>query len=303
MLNGNFDMVKAENQELQKRLTTMHEAQAKQDLKTQQAAEELVDSKSLLESMRSEAANLKAEKSLWKTIEHRLMQDNESLSEERARLNGLIANLQSIQSEHERTDSEARRRLVSQGERLETELQATKRRLNEEIEQNKKIHFRKEIDQKESQRRYEELNAACAIVKEELVAAKTSRDHLQSRVNELTLDIKVAEEKLAVYQHKPSAPPPAEDDDSALVEEELRLEVAELKNQREILNGDLENLKEQVERFKSISLANEEQLEELQMTHDQFKENIEQELGQREVSLFGDYFNTAVANFAVDCNS
>ena len=99
-------MLKSENQELQKRLTYMHETQAKQDLKTQQAVEELVDNNSLLESMRTETANLKAEKSLWKSIEQRLSQDNESLTQERGRLNGLIANLQSILSEHERNDSE-----------------------------------------------------------------------------------------------------------------------------------------------------------------------------------------------------
>jgi nucleoprotein TPR len=287
MLNGNFNMLKNENQELQKRLTYMHEAQAKQDLKTQQAVEELVDNKSLLDSMRTENANLKAEKSLWKNIEERLSQDNESLTQERARLNSLISNLQSIQSEHERNDSETRRRLVSQSEKLENELRATKRRLDEEIEQTKKNLIRKEMDQRESQRRYDELNSNYAAAKEELVAAKTSRDHLQTRVNELTLDLKVVEEKLAVYRDKPSASVVEEEDEGSLsAVEELKIEATDLRKELEIKTCELEDVKEQVEQFKSISMANEEQLEELQAAHDQYKESMDEEAAQREVSFY-----------------
>jgi len=286
MLNGNFNMMKTENQELQKRLTQMHEAQSKQDLKTQQTLEEIVEKNSFLEGFRNENSNLKAEKGLWKTIEQRLQQENESLAQERARLNGLITNLQSIQSEHERNDSEARRRLVSQTERLETELTATKRRLSEEIEQTRKNLIRKEKEQGETQRRYDELNANYAIAKEELVGAKTSRDHLQARANELTLDLKIAEEKLGVYQDKPSAPETTEDDNDSVVEE-LRLEVADLHKQLELKSRELEDMTEQVEQFKSISLANEEQLEELQNTYDQYKESMDLGIDNREATIKG----------------
>lgn len=284
MLTGNFDMLRSENQELQKRLTYMHEAQARQDLKTQQAVEELVDNKSLLESMRTENANLKAEKSLWKSIEHRLSQDNESLMNERARLNGLISNLQSIQSEHERNDSETRRRLVSQAEKLENELDATKRRLDGEIEQTKKNLLLKEIDQKESRRRYDELNTSYTATKQELVAAQTSRDHLQSRVNELILDLKVVEEKLAVYRDKPAAPVvEEEDDEGSSAVEELKIEAADLRGQIEIRNRNLDDLKEQISHFRDIAQATEEQLGELHASHDEYKDSMEGEISKREV--------------------
>jgi nucleoprotein TPR len=260
----------------------MHETQAKQDLKIQQAMEELVDKNSMLEGIRSESNQLKGEKTLWKSIEQRLSQDNEALTQERARLNALIANLQSIQSEHERTDSEARRRLVSQAEKLESELQATKRRLNEEIETTKKSLIRRENDQKEARERYDELNAKFAAAKEELVAAKTSRDHLQTRVNELTVDLEAANQKLAVYQEKPAAPAPTEEEEENVVED-LRLEVADLTRELDIKNRELEDMREQVERFQSIAQANEEQLEELQAAYDQYKESMDQEIQQREV--------------------
>jgi nucleoprotein TPR len=66
ILQGNMEMVKQESDELRKRVHRMQEQQAKQDNKVQQAAEELVDIRSFVESLRTENANLKAEKTLFK---------------------------------------------------------------------------------------------------------------------------------------------------------------------------------------------------------------------------------------------
>lgn len=68
ILQGNMEMVKQESDELRKRVHRMQEQQAKQDNKVQQAAEELVDVRSFVESLRTENANLKAEKTLFKVL-------------------------------------------------------------------------------------------------------------------------------------------------------------------------------------------------------------------------------------------
>jgi nucleoprotein TPR len=68
ILQGNMDMVKQECDELRKRIQRMQELHAKQDVKVQQAAEELVDVRGFVESLRTENANLKAEKMLFKVI-------------------------------------------------------------------------------------------------------------------------------------------------------------------------------------------------------------------------------------------
>jgi len=60
MLQSNYRMLQTENGELQKRSQILAENAAKQDLRTQQVAEELVEAKALSESMRTETANLKA---------------------------------------------------------------------------------------------------------------------------------------------------------------------------------------------------------------------------------------------------
>lgn len=287
MLNGNFNMLKQENDQLRQRVSGMHSNQAEQDLRTQQVAEELVDCKSLIEGMRTENANLNAEKTLWKNIEQRLAHDNEALTQERGRLNGLIANLQSIQSERERADSETRRRLVSQNEKVENELQQTKRRLNEEIEEAKKLVVRKEIDARESQRKIDELNMALATTREAMVAAKTSQDHLQARVNELSIELKAAEERLQVYQPKlnVAAPAPAEDEDEDMVirEQELQMEVAELHRTLEFTKEELEGAKAQVEQYKAIAQGSEEELQSMNESHDAYQESMEQQAIEHEV--------------------
>src|SRR5579859_3618006 len=59
ILQGNMEMVKQESDELRKRIQKLQEQQAKQDVKVQQAAEELIDVRGFVESLRTENANLK----------------------------------------------------------------------------------------------------------------------------------------------------------------------------------------------------------------------------------------------------
>lgn len=301
MLKGNFDMLRSENGELQKRIASLHETQAKQDLTTQKFLADLVDSQSVLESMRNENANLKAEKGLWKNIEHRLAQENESLTQERVRLNGLVANLQVIQSERERDESETRRRLNSLNEKLEAEIQQAKRRLNEEIEEAKKIVIRKEAGAKEAQLKIDALNDTLSSTRESLIAAQTSQSHLQSRVDELVIQLKSAEEKLMIYQSKPhSAPAPAgadEDEDSVSREQELQVGVAELTKDLDLAKGELEGLKTQIENYKSIAQSSEEELQNMNETHDAYKESMEQQATEHEVRIHNTHLKNLRSNW------
>jgi len=68
ILQGNMEMANKESEELRKRIQRMQEQNARQDIKVQQVAEELVDVRGFLESLRTENATLKAEKTLFKVI-------------------------------------------------------------------------------------------------------------------------------------------------------------------------------------------------------------------------------------------
>lgn len=270
LLQSNFNMLKTENSDLHKRYSTLFENSSRQDVRTQQAAEDLVEAKGLVESLQRENANLKAEKDLWKNIEKRLVEDVENLRNERSRLDTLTANLQTILNEREHAESENRRRLQSSVETLESELQTTKRKLSEEMEESKKASMRREYDHEQSQKRIDDLVTSLGSVREELVSIKTTRDHLQSRVDELTVELKSAEERLQVLQSRPSvsvapteAPAGTHDSEGSGLtrEQELAIEVSELKRDLDLAKGELAHAKEQTEEYRSISQSTEERME------------------------------------------
>ncbi|KAI9846233.1 MAG: hypothetical protein M1837_004222 [Sclerophora amabilis] len=295
MLQSNYGMLKSENSELQKRSHSLAETAARQDLRTQQVAEELVEAKSVVDGMRSEIANLKAEKDFWKKVEKRLSEDNEHLMNERSRLNSLITSVQNLQNERELSDSETRRKLQAQVEAFESELQATKRKLNDEVEDSKKAALRREYEHEQSQKRVEDLVSGLGSVREELVAARTTRDHLQVRVDELSIELKSAEERVHVLQPRPTPRPnvtttesnqdEANDEDSISREQELAVEISELRRDLELARAEVENSKKDIEKYQEISQSSEEELQSMNDSHDQYREEMDRVLGEKDLKI------------------
>lgn len=287
MLQANYNSLKTENSEIQKRSSVAMENAMKQEVKTQQVAEELVEARGLVDSLQRDSANLKAEKDLWKTVERRLIEDNESLRSERGRLDQLNASLQSMINEREQTDVESRRRLQAQTESLEAELQSVKRKLNDEIEESKKASLRREYEHEQSQKRIDDLVTSLGATKEELASAKTARDHLQARVDELTVELRSAEERLEVLTRpsEPIAQTNGAEESSLTKEQELSVEVSELKRDLELKVAELERANEQVEVYKNISQSSEERLQELGDTNDQYREETEAIIAQKDAKI------------------
>ena len=280
MLDSNFKAAQSEMQELQKRNQALSEAAAKQDMRTQQVAEDLVEARGLAESLRSENANLKAEKSLWKSIQERLNQDNENLAQEKTRLSSLLSGQQSLLNERELSESETRRRLQGQIDSLDAELTTTKRKLAEEVEEGKKIQLRKEFDAQQFQKRIDELTTTISHIKEESIAIKTTRDHLQARVSELEIEVKNAQERADRLRPIPtsrSQPAGASDSDSEAQAriEELENEIAEVKNSLELASVQLENAKQQSDHFKQLSRDVEEELGSMSESQEQYRQDMD----------------------------
>jgi nucleoprotein TPR len=291
MLESNFKAIQTEKQELQRRAQTLSESAAKQDMRTQQVAEDLVEARGLVESLRSENANLRAEKTLWKTIQERLSQDNENISQEKARLSSLLSSQQSLLNERELSESETKRRLQGQIDALDSELATTKRKLLEEMDEGKKIQLRKEFDAQQFQKRIDELTSMIGQIKEENVQIKTTRDHLQARVGELEIELRNAQERAERLRplptprpgttHEPSAP----DSEHHARIEELEGEVTELKNNLELLNVQLENAKQQAEQFKQLSKDMEEELSSLNESHEQYRDEMDAALAAKTATI------------------
>jgi nucleoprotein TPR len=291
MLESNFKALQSEKQELQKRSQSLSESAAKQDMRTQQVAEDLVEARGLVESLRSENANLRAEKTLWKTIQERLSQDNESLAQEKSRLNGLLSGQQSLLNERELSESETKRRLQGQIDSLSNELTTTKRKLAEETDEGKKIQLRKEFDAQQFQKRIDELTSMIGQIKEENVQIKTTRDHLQARVGELEIEVRNAQDRAERLRPLPTPRPgTAAQEQSASEEsqariEELEGEVQELSNNLELLGVQLENAKQQAEQFKQLSKDMEEEFSSLNESHEEYRQEMDSALETKSNSV------------------
>lgn len=293
MLESSFKMSQSENEQLQKRIREQSENLSKQDIRTQQAAEDFVEARSQAEGLRNENANLKAEKKLWKDIQDRLVKDNESLTQEKSRLNNLLVTQQSLQNERDLSEAETKRRLQGQIDTLEAELNMTKRKLANEVDEGKKLQLRKEFDAQQAQKRIDELTANLSQIREELVGAKTSRDHLQSRVDELSIELRTAEERAERLQPRPTPRPGfmtpiggqngAQDSDERV--QELIHEVSDLKRELELTKTHLENARAQSEQYKELSQSTEEQLQELHAAQDQYVQEMEASLNAKDATI------------------
>ncbi|KAK3675930.1 Protein mlp1 [Recurvomyces mirabilis] len=293
MLQGNMNGIRGENQELQKRSQQLAEQAAKQDLRTQQVAEDLVEAKSLSDSLRNENANARAEKDLWRRIETRLTQDNQSLMDERSRLNKHVADLQNLQNERELADSESRRRLQTRTETLEAELVDVKKKLEREVDDSRKASLRREYEEGQNRTRIDDLVKSLGSIREELVAAKTTRDQLAARVDEMKIELRSAEEKVVALQPRPtprSTSATQNGDGEAHSEElsaeqHLAIEVSDLRRDLEFAKNELEGAREQAEQYKSISQATEEELASINMTSVQYQEDMDQQLAEKDAKI------------------
>lgn len=297
MLQSNYAMLKNENNELQKRSQFFSDHAAKQDLRTQQVAEDLVEAKGLLDSMRNENANLRAEKDFFKTIEKRLTADNEAQFSEKVRLNNLNVSLQNLVNEREQSEGETRRKLQTRIESLEQELQTAKRTLSEQATEHKRTSDRREYDQLQNQKKIDDLLASLSAIREEFAAARTTRDHLQARVDELMIQLRSAEERVQLLQPGSSKrlvngseggteQPDGETEQASLnAEQDLAVQVSVLHRDIDLLRGELENAKEQAEKYKAISQTSEEELESLNNAQDLYREEMDKIVEEKNVKI------------------
>ncbi|TLS23849.1 hypothetical protein PpBr36_08573 [Pyricularia pennisetigena] len=289
-LQGTNADLEAQKEHLKKRASDLSQQVAKTEGLAQSRAEDLIETKGLLESMRAENSNLKAEKSLWKSIQDRLIKDNEDLGEEKSRLSNLLASQQSLQNERQLSESETKRRMQSQIDTLETELNTTKRRLADEVEESKKLQLRKEYDTQQAQKRIDDLMAALSQNKEESIALKTSRDHLQARVDELTIEVRSAEERAQRLQpqltsraNHTNAGEDNEDQETRI--QELTGEVVDLRRELEIANTRLENAKAEAEHFKELAQTMEEDLRSLESSQETYREELDSTIAAKDAKI------------------
>ncbi|CAO1622195.1 unnamed protein product [Sympodiomycopsis kandeliae] len=293
-LQRSFELQRTEIPELNKRIQTQQENVARLEATSHSLSEDLLSSRKELERLRNEAANLRAERDLVKNAESRLMEENQSMVREKAGLNELLRNVQSMQNDLDRNAGEVRRRLEGQVEKLEEQAKEYRERLQREETARREADMRREVDTAGLQTRLDRLSTEHTSAKEQLAVAKTSVEHLTKRSEDLQKQVDAKEEKLAVYERRPGARGAAATTEASAAdasapslsnEQALQIELAEIRADLRSAQVEAEQSKSHVEQYQSIAQASEEALAALQATYDQYKASTEASIAQKDAEL------------------
>ncbi|KAG2147462.1 uncharacterized protein EDB93DRAFT_1147386 [Suillus bovinus] len=269
---------------LTKRNQQLYDQYIRIDIECNRAQQELSEANGRVEQLRNENANLRAEKKIWESVQVRLVQENKTLSVERSHLTDLIANVQRMHGDLERSGENDRRRLENQIQAMDDQTKDMKAQLSQERDAVRHVRLQKDIDSKDLQTRLDKTTEQLSQVRESLVGAETSKVHLQERVDQLTRQLQGNEEKLAVYERRPSTGngvPRSEQDLPR--EQQLEQEVAELRSALKVAQVDLTAARSHMQQFQEISQANEAALSALNATHDQYKTETEAQISKNEL--------------------
>ncbi|CAI6325958.1 unnamed protein product [Periconia digitata] len=279
LLQHKISSLESEKAELKKQHASLYDEFVKTDQRKQEDSENLIEVKSQLESVERENVNLKASQSLWKTIEARLNEDKNMLMEDKARLNKIIADMQTLRNEHDLAEAQNRRNLQSRIDGLEADLQNTQRKLEEEVEDHKKLVMRHEWEHTEKQRKIDDLMKAANEVRQELASVKSIRDQLQLRVTELQDELRIAHARVQASQPQQSASGSGDGNEEDLsAEDQLANQVTELQRKYERAQQELAAANTTADDLRAIAQDTEERSQEIhdaaEKLQHEFDENV-----------------------------
>lgn len=270
---------------LQKRLDAAQDQLASSDLKFQQVMEENIECRGQLESLERANTNLKASQSLWETTRNRLEGEIRTLNEAKSLLSKSLEEKRNDYNEQTLMQAENRRLLESRASSLEVELSNAQRKLQDEMDEHKRITMRLELDQTDKQRKIDDLLKAANEVRQELSSVRTARDQLQVRVSELQTDLRLAEERA---QQAPRANSTAESEgveNATSHEEQLKVQLVDLQRDYDRAKEKLETAETHIETYKNIAQEKEEQLESFVEAHDQMEQDLSRTLQEKESEI------------------
>ncbi|KAH9169938.1 hypothetical protein EDB89DRAFT_1980725 [Lactarius sanguifluus] len=271
-----LDDVTKRNRDLYERFTSV-------DIECNRVTEDLIAANGKTDQLRNECANLRAEKRIWESVESRLVEENKALSMERSHLSDLMANVQKMHNDIERSSENDRRRLESQIQLLEHQSQDSRQQLNEERQNVRRVTLQREVETKELRNTIDNQARDLQETRSSLVKAETTKTYLEQRVEELSRKLQGDAEKLAVYERRSLGVNGAGSTHHVNVEgrsreDQLEAEVADLRASLKVAEVDLAAARNHIQQFKEISQASEEALASLSTTHDEYKSTTESQL-------------------------
>ncbi|KAJ7812897.1 hypothetical protein B0H13DRAFT_501094 [Mycena leptocephala] len=159
MSQDQFSVHGREIEDLTKRNQQLFDQWTRIDIECSRATEDLQTANGRIEQLRNESANLRAEKKIWESVQSRLTEENKTLALERSRLSDLMGNVQKMHNDLERSGENDRRRMESQIQMYEAQVQDQKIQLSQERDAYRHLALQKEIEQKELQTRLDKATS------------------------------------------------------------------------------------------------------------------------------------------------
>jgi nucleoprotein TPR len=216
--------------------------------------------------------NVTGEYQLLQETKDRLLKDREVLNRTKQSQSILLANLESIRTSLERSETEGKLRLEGRLDETMRECGALRRRLQEEQDRFRELSTHIERQLETAKKRQEEEATLAARAREELNSIREELAKEKKEVESLTKRIKEIR-----------APPPAQKTptESELLAKRLKEMETQLNRSQSELKSTQEQLassKQHVKQYCEVSEGIERQLKEVTMKFDQYKEITEKKL-------------------------
>ncbi|GAC97197.1 filament-forming protein [Pseudozyma hubeiensis SY62] len=291
-LQRTHELTRTDLDELSKRTTKLQESLARKEVSAQMLEEQLIQSQSSLEQLRTQVSSLQAEKEVWKSLESNLLEENRGMQVERNNLQELVRTTQSMQSDLEERGRDVKSRLEQDVKRLDEINEDLRSRLAAEQDLYRQLSLRREIETKDLQSRIDLSSAELSSAREALAIARTSADHTQLRVEDLTRQLESTQEKLGIYERrdKLSRDPVAfraQADVQLSREEQLEIELADLKAGRAAAQLEVRKSKLEVEQATAAVAEKDAALSALSQELEQLKTSTSSELSSRTADIEG----------------
>ncbi|XP_023716827.1 nucleoprotein TPR isoform X2 [Cryptotermes secundus] len=272
ILNANTGIYKSQITALEEKNKTYSSTVVKHEQTIMHLKDEALDAQAKLSKAEVSLENLKRKCQLLQETEARLLKEREVLNREKQSQGILLANLESIRTSLERSETEGKLRLEARLDESMRECGALRRRLQEEQDRFRELSSHNERQLEAAKKRQEEearLGAQTRddlnLVREELVKEKKMVESLTKRIKEIAAP-------------PPSQKTPTEAEVMAKKLKEIETQLNRSQSELKLTQQQLASSKQHAKQYSEVSEGTEKQLKEVTAKFDQYKEATEKKL-------------------------
>jgi nucleoprotein TPR len=273
MQMSNADAYQREVEALRDRNHKLSESQLKLEMSLERSRQELLKVTENMGKLERSCEMLKLERDQLKVTETRLLQLNDGLMKEKRSQSVIVANLQTIEKNLERSEVEVKTRLGGKIEDLERELSAVRRDAVTEREKHDDMLHLVQTQLKEAQTKLDQQSKQTLHLKEQLSTSDSKVQTLKTKEQELIEQLQRTEQQLEQLTSSHG-----DETDGERQVMELRTQIRALQEEKDAVNSRLSESLKCADEYKSLSLANEEALQEVNHVTAEFQKSMEEKL-------------------------